>query len=274
MSIAPPFTPETVGASGVLVEACVDSVESALAAEAGGAARIELCDNMFEGGTTPSAGMVARVLERVKIPVHVLIRPRGGDFLYDEDECNVMLGDIAFAKAIGAQGVVLGALFPDGTADDRCTRLLLEASRPMSVTFHRAFDLVRDPFEALDTLMALGIDRVLTSGGAPSALEGVETLAALAWRAEGRASILAGGGITDHNVARIIAEAGVHEVHVRVVKRRESHMHYRSGNVTLGKPYTPDDYARMVTTPDLLQAVVAACVHAAGLAGPVTGDSQ
>ena len=180
---------------------------------------------------------------------------------------------IGEAKAVGAHGVVLGALFPDGMVDDRCTRLLLEAARPMSVTFHRAFDLVRDPFEALDTLLALGIDRVLTSGGAPTAVEGVETLAALAWRAEGRASILAGGGITEHNVARIIAEAGVTEVHVRAVKRRDSHMHFRSESVILGKAYTPDEYSRTVTTPDLLEVMVATCVHAAGLAGPVLGDA-
>jgi copper homeostasis protein len=272
VSATPSFSPELAGGSGVLVEACVDSVESGLAAEAGGAARIELCDNLYEGGTTPSAGMMARVCDRVKIPVQVLIRPRGGDFLYDEDEINVMLGDMAFAKAVGAHGVVLGALFPDGTVDDRCTRLLLEAARPMSVTFHRAFDLVRDPFEALDTLMALGIDRVLTSGGAPTAVEGVETLAALAWRAEGRASILAGGGITEQNVARIIAEAGVHEVHIRAVKRRDSHMHFRSESVVLGKAYAPDEYARAVTTKELIEVMVATCVQAAGLAGPVLGD--
>ncbi len=245
---------------GILVEACVDSVESAVAAEAGGAARVELCDNLYEGGTTPSAGMLAVVRERIKIPVHVLIRPRGGDFLYNEDDCRVMLGDIALARELGAAGIVLGALFPDGSVDDRCTRMLIEAARPMSVTFHRAIDLVRDPFEALDTLMALGVDRVLTSGGAPTALEGAETLAALAWRAEGRMAIMAGGGITAANVAQVVGDTGVREVHVRPTRRQESPMRHRRVSVTRGKPYVPAEYARLVTTAAAVAEIVAACV--------------
>ncbi|MHB1864342.1 MAG: copper homeostasis protein CutC [Gemmatimonadaceae bacterium] len=260
MSVTPISNPTI--ASGVLVEACVDSVESALAAEAGGASRIELSENLYEGGTTPSAGLIALARERVRIPIHVLIRPRGGDFLYDEDEVRVMLGDIALAKEIGVDGIVLGALFPDGSVDDRCTRLLVEASRPLSTTFHRAFDLVRDPFEALDTLVALGVDRVLTSGGAPTAAEGLETLAALAWRSEGRGTITAAGGISDHNVARIVTEAGVSEVHVRASRRRDSLMRFRRESVTLGKPYVPDEYARVVTTADLVRQVVSACAEA------------
>lgn len=260
MSVTPISNPSV--AAGVTVEVCVDSVESARAAEAGGAQRIELCANLYEGGTTPSPGLTATVRERVRIPVHVLVRPRGGDFIYDEDELRVMLGDIAFAKAVGADGIVLGALFQDGAVDDRSTRLLVEAARPLSVTFHRAFDLVRDPFEALDTLMALGVDRVLTSGGAPTAVEGLETLAALAWRSEGRGSIIAAGGITEHNVGRVIAEAGVSEVHVRPTKRRDSQMRFRRESVTLGKPYVPDEYARIVTTADLVKLVLTATAEA------------
>ncbi len=246
----------------VLVEACVDTVESARAAEAGGAGRIELCDNLYEGGTTPSPGLIAVVRERVGIPIHVLVRPRGGDFIYDEDEVRVMLGDIAFAKEVGVSGVVLGALFANGAVDDRSTRLLVEAARPLSVTFHRAFDLVRDAFEALDTLMALGVDRVLTSGGAATAIEGLETLAALAWRSEGRGTIIAAGGITEHTVGRIINEAGVSEVHVRASKRRDSEMTFRRENVTLGRAYVPDEYARVVTTADLLKRIVDASIEA------------
>ena len=246
----------------VLVEACVDTVESARAAEAGGAGRLELCDNLYEGGTTPSPGLMAVVRERVGIPIHVLVRPRGGDFIYDEDEVRVMLGDIAFAKEVGVGGVVLGALFANGAVDDRSTRILVEAARPLSVTFHRAFDLVRDPFEALDTLMALGVDRVLTSGGAASAIEGLETLAALAWRSEGRGTIIAAGGITEHTVGRVINEAGVSEVHVRASKRRDSAMSFRRENVTLGRAYVPDEYARVVTTAELLKRIVDASIEA------------
>jgi copper homeostasis protein len=221
-----------------------------------------LCDNLYEGGTTPSPGVIAVVRERLEIPVHVLVRPRGGDFLYDDDEIRVMLGDIAFAKEVGVAGVVLGALFANGAVDDRNTRLLVEAARPLSVTFHRAFDLVRDPFEALDTLMALGVDRVLTSGGAPTAMDGLETLAALAWRSEGRATIIAAGGITEHTVGRVIHDTGVTEVHVRAGQRRESEMQFRRTGVTMGKPYVPDEYARITTTPELMQVIVAAAAEA------------
>ncbi len=246
----------------MLVEACVDSVASALAAEAGGAGRIELAQNLYEGGTTPSAGLIALVRERLKIPIHVLVRPRGGDFLYDGDDLRVMLGNIAFAKAAGVDGIVLGALLADGTVDERSTRTLVEAARPLSITFHRAFDLVRDHFEALDTLMALGIDRVLTSGGAATALEGLETLAAIAWRSKGRCTIVAAGGIADHNVGRIVVDAGVQEVHVRASKRCDSAMSFRRESVPMGKPYMPDEYARMVTSADLMWLIVTASTDA------------
>src|SRR5438876_11441352 len=134
----------------MLVEACVDSVTGALAAAAGGAGRLELCTGLVEGGLTPSTGLVAAVRERVAAPVHVLIRPRGGDFLYDADDITVMLRDVAGAKRLGVAGVVLGALTEDGRVDAERTRVLVEAARPMAVTFHRAFDLARDPAEALD----------------------------------------------------------------------------------------------------------------------------
>ncbi|HET7632395.1 MAG TPA: copper homeostasis protein CutC [Gemmatimonadaceae bacterium] len=271
MPATPISNPTT--ATDVIVEVCVDSIESALAAETGGAQRVELCANLYEGGTTPSPGLMALARERLSIPVHVLVRPRGGDFLYDETELQTLLGDIAFAKGVGVAGVVLGTLNPDGAVDDRSTRALIEAARPLSITFHRAFDLVRDPFEALDTLMALGVDRVLTSGGAPTALAGLETLAALAWRSEGRGSIIAAGGLTEHDVGRVIGEAGVHEVHVRPTRRGTSPMRFRRESVTLGKPYVPDEYARVVTTAEMVRQVVKAVADASAPAGtePVTG---
>jgi copper homeostasis protein len=246
----------------VLVEACVDSVESARAAEAGGAGRIELAQNLFEGGTTPSAGLIAVVRERVAIPIHVLVRPRGGDFVYDADDVRVMLGNIAFAKAAGVDGVVVGALLADGGIDEQHTRILIDAARPLSVTFHRAFDLARDHFEALDTLLALGVDRVLTSGGAATALEGLDTLTATAWRSKGRCIVIAAGGITDRNVGRIVVDAGIQEVHVRATRRRDSPMGFRRESVTMGKPYMPDEYARMVTSSDLVRLIVTASADA------------
>src|ERR1041385_3397234 len=205
----------------MLVEACVDSVTGALAAVAGGAGRLELCTGLVEGGLTPSAGLVAAARERIAVPIHVLIRPRGGDFLYDADERTVMLRDIAGAKRLGVAGVVLGALDAGGRVDAERTRPMIDAARPLAVTFHRAFDLARDPAEALDALMALGIERVLTSGQAGTAEAGIPVIAAMVARSAGRIVILAGGGINKDNAARIVRETGVGEIPVRGGGRAE-----------------------------------------------------
>jgi len=177
-----------------MLEACVDSVESALSAQAGGADRVELCDNLLEGGTTPSAGLIALCCARLRIPVHVLIRPRGGDFVYSDLDLDVMRRDIAVARQHGAQGVVFGILLPNGAIDVPRTRSLIAAARPLRVTFHRAFDFTADPDQALDDLITLGVDRLLTSGQAATALEGIGMLARLVRRAAGRIAIAAGGG--------------------------------------------------------------------------------
>ena len=198
----------------IKVEICVGDLESALAAEAGGADRVELCDNLAVGGTTPGLGAIAVACGRMKIPVHVIIRPRGGDFIHSEAELAAMRLDIEAAKSLGAEGVVFGLLNPDGTVDRERTAGLVEQARPMSVTFHKAFDQTPDPHEALETLIALGVDRVLTSGCRPSALEGAETLAGLVARAEGRIAILAGGRLSLRNVREVIGRTGVREVHL------------------------------------------------------------
>ena len=202
----------------MLVEACVDSVESAQAAERGGAGRLELCDALFDGGTTPSAGMIAACREAVSIPLFVIIRPRGGGFVYSEPELDVMRRDIVAARALGADGVVVGALRPDGTVHAEATRLLVDAAGDMPVSFHRAFDFAPDLGAALETLIACRVARVLSSGGAATALAGVPKLAGLVRQAAGRIVVMAGGSIREENVGQIVDATGVREVHVRLTR--------------------------------------------------------
>jgi copper homeostasis protein len=239
-----------------LVEVCVATVGSALAAESAGAGRLELCADLVEGGVTPSIGMLRGVRERVGLPLFVLIRPRGGDFLFDGDEREVMLRDIAEAGARGADGVVIGALDPEGRVDQALTRRLAEAARPMAVTFHRAFDLVREPARELETLIGLGIERVLTSGQAPSALLGSEAIAALVAQGAGRITIMAGGGINESNAARVVRETGVGEIHVGAGGIRHSGMDFRRDGVFLGKAYEPDEYQRVETDEERVREIV------------------
>ena len=198
----------------VQVEICVGDVESAIAAEAGGADRVELCDNLAVGGTTPSAGTIAEACRRLRIPVHVLIRPRAGDFVYSEPELAVMRHDIEVAKALGAAGVVLGVLTREAAIDRDQTAALVALARPLRVTFHKAFDQTREPLEALDTLIDLGVDRVLTSGGRPTALEGIETSPSLVDRAGDRIAVMAGGRLDTDNLETVIRQSRVREVHL------------------------------------------------------------
>jgi copper homeostasis protein len=206
--------PSQTSRGRVLVEICAGDVMSAVAAEAGGADRVELCDNLASGGTTPSAGAIALACRQVSIPVHVLVRPRGGDFVYAPLEIAVMCHDIEVAKALGAAGVVVGVLTADGTIDREQMAILTELARPLSLTFHKAFDQARDQKTALGILMELGIDRVLTSGGQATALEGVETLARLGEIARGRLAVMAGGRLDALSLPRVIRQAKVNEVHV------------------------------------------------------------
>src|SRR5262245_51748977 len=199
----------------VLVEACIDSLTSALAAERGGAGRLEACASLNDAGTTPSAGTIALLLERVRIPVFVLVRARGGGFVYSSDELAVMRRDVEQARSMGVHGIVIGALTPDGRIDKEHTHVLIDAAQALPITFHRAFDFTRDLNEALDDLISLGITRVLTSGGAQTALAGATQIAALNQRAGSDITILAGGGIRSDHVAELLQRTGVREVHVR-----------------------------------------------------------
>ena len=188
----------------VLIEVCVDSVASAAAAERGGAQRIELCSDLLEGGITPSLGLLQAVRAGVSLPLHVIIRPRGGDFCYSEEEFDIMRRDIEIAKRAGADGVVLGILLPSGCVDATRTRQLSELARPMSTTFHRAFDMSADLQHSLEDVCQTGANRLLTSGGEPDCLQGTAAIAKLVKSARGRIHIMAGGGINAGNVAQIL----------------------------------------------------------------------
>jgi copper homeostasis protein len=233
--------------SRLRVEVCVDSVEGAIAAQDGGAVRVELCDNLFEGGTTPSAGTIALARHHLQIDLNVIIRPRGGDFCYSEIEFAVMRHDIEQAKRLGANGVVIGLLTPDGDIDVQRTRTLIELARPLSVTFHRAFDVCRDPFAALETLIDLGVDRLLTSGQESSVLEGLDLIAESVRRAGDRLIIMPGGGIREYHVAKIVAQTGVTEIHVSARSTVSSPMIHRNGRVFMGGELRLPEYERKTT---------------------------
>jgi copper homeostasis protein len=200
-----------------LVEAAVETLESSLAAERAGAHRIELCDNLSDGGTTPDGELVAAVVEQIRLPVFVLIRPRAVDFVYSESEFDVMIRDIELTRTMGIAGIVTGALDVNGRVDVKRTRSLVKGAGGLPVTFHRAIDSAANLAVALDDAIEAGVSSVLTSGGAPMAREGVEVIAALVLQARQRVSIIAGGGIREHNVREVIARTGVHEVHGRLV---------------------------------------------------------
>ncbi|XP_078499669.1 copper homeostasis protein cutC homolog isoform X2 [Lissotriton helveticus] len=232
--------------NGFLMEVCVDSVESAVNAERGGAGRIELCSNLLEGGTTPSFGVLQVIKQYVQIPVFVMIRPRGGDFLYSDREVEVMKVEIRLAKIHGADGLVFGALTEDGRVDaELCMELL--ASRPLPVTFHRAFDMVHDPMVALETLISLGFERVLTSGCDSSALEGLPVIKRLVEQAKGRIIVMPGGGINERNLQRILEGSGVQEFHCSARSTRESGMKFRNPCVSMGSSLPATEYSTKVT---------------------------
>ncbi len=216
----------------VVFEIVSYTIESALKAQEGGADRIELCDNPGAGGTTPSAGMVAQVRQHLSIDLVVMIRPRGGDFLYSLDEYHAMRKDIEMCKRASADGVVLGILKADGTLDKERCRKLIELARPMKVTCHRAFDMTRDPLVALEDCIDVGFDRILTSGQQSEASNGMELIKTLVQQANGRIVVMPGGGVNENTVAEILSKTGASEIHFSAATVRESNMQFRNNQIT------------------------------------------
>lgn len=239
-----------------LFEICANGVESCLAAQEGGADRVELCAGIPEGGTTPSYGEIKvarRLLTSTRL--HVIIRPRGGDFLYTPLEVERMEEDIRMCRELGVDGVVIGCLNADGTLDMDANRRLLDAAGTMSVTFHRAFDRSRDPEHVLEQLADMGVSRVLTSGQQPTAEMGIEMLGRLNQAARGRITILAGCGVNEHNIRKIQAETGVHEFHFSARVAVKSGMQYINSDVYMGAKGV-DEGELMYTSADRVKATI------------------
>jgi copper homeostasis protein len=240
-------------------EICIDSIEGAVAAENAGAARVELCSALFEGGLTPSIGTIEVALRAVsRIRVHVIVRPRGGDFIYSPYEIDAMARDVEAAVAAGAHGVVIGALTPEGDVDVATTRRLIAAAGGASITFHRAFDMTREPFTALEQLIDLGVHRVLTSGQESSVLEGAPLIAQLVEKAGDRLIVMPGGGITERNIERIIELTGASEYHFAALVTTDGPAIHRNPRPFMGGVLHRPEYERSTTSQGLVTRVMAA----------------
>jgi copper homeostasis protein len=220
----------------MIFEACVNSAVSAIEAQKGGADRVELCENLHDGGTTPSTGMILFARKNLHIGLYVMVRPRGGDFLYSDAEFEIMAEDIKAAKNLGADGVVFGILKADGAIDVERMKILTDLARPMGVTCHRAFDMTADPFLAMEDLIHLGVDRILTSGQQKTASEGATLITELIKRSDSRIIIMPGSGVKEDNIEDLIRSTRATEVHIHLEKQQPSQMIFRQSCVYMGIP--------------------------------------
>lgn len=209
-----------------IIEIATTDFITTKAAVAGGADRIELCASLAEGGTTPSYGTILQCREAFDVDLFPIIRPRGGDFLYTEEEFRIMLKEVKLCKEVGCEGVVIGLLQADGSIDLKRTEALVQAAYPLEVTFHRAFDRCNDPFEAIEKLIAIGCQRILTSGQKPTVMEGLETLAALVRAADDRIIIMPGSGVRKENIKLLAEKTGAVEFHSSLRDKASIQMEY------------------------------------------------
>ncbi|HEY6633579.1 MAG TPA: copper homeostasis protein CutC [Rhizobiaceae bacterium] len=253
-----PLSPNALQRTLPLIELCVEGIDGLLAAQQAGADRVELCASLLEGGITPSLGTVRVALELATVPFHVMVRPRGGDFLYSEAEFRSMLADVEELRALGVAGVVFGCLNPDGTIDETRMAALVEAAGPLAVTCHRAFDMTRDPAAALEALVRCKVGRVLTSGQRDTAVEGAPLLAELVRQAGDRIVILGCGGLTPGNIADVRRATGLVEMHFAALKDVPSGMDYRNPRVGMGGDDLDREYRNTLTDRALAEATIAA----------------
>ena len=240
----------------MIIEIAVFSLESAIVAFNAGAHRIELCSAPAEGGLTPSTATMRLARKYIKIPIHVMIRPREGDFCYTEKEFEAMLLDVAAAKIVGMEGVVAGNLNPDGTVDEERTAILVDTASPMNVTFHRAFDMVRDQDEALENIIYAGCTRVLTSGGKQTAPEGIENLAELIKKANDRIIIMPGSGINLKNIKEIAETTGAKEIHLSARTFIPGKMNFKQSRVTMSGTAKIPDYELQMPDEKLVKEIL------------------
>ena len=238
--------------SDFLLEICADSFESARRASENGADRIELCANLLLGGTSPSYTLIRQAAERLDIPVNVLLRPRFGDFCFTAEEKEEILDQIRFCAGAGASGVVIGALNPDGTLDMEFLSECMAHVGNMTVTLHRCFDVCRDPFEALEQCIGLGIHTILTSGQESGAVKGIPLLARLNRQAAGRIHLMAGAGVCAGNIPQIHAETGIRHYHLSGKRTEPGPMVYRREGVPMGLPMA-SEFDRQYTSPEAVK---------------------
>ena len=245
-----------MASTSITLEVCTPDIGSVLAAQSGGARRIELCQGLTEGGLTPSGGLLQQVARMKGIETHVLIRPRGGDFLYTNEEVDVMLHDIHVVRAAGVAGIVTGALTSAGDVDGDIMQELIRAAGPMEVTFHRAFDVCRQPLDALHRIIQLGCRYLLTSGQAHTASQGQTLIRQLVSKADGAIAIMAGAGIRHDNVTSLVRATGVHYVHASASHKVSSRMTFHTTGVSMCSSAPADEYTISQTSPQEVRALL------------------